>query len=226
MGKKAKAKSIAPQADPACNVPEVAAEPGTGGSHCPADAQPIAGSASPGNRPADGFHGVTEDAPGVAPASAGLISRGIEAVRSTFPPQGPERAASGGITQGQSVGVPLAKSPSLRTDAAVDPLGTAIEQRGITAGGEPAFTRPGRHANREVNEGKDTAEAEVPSGTSADNAVRSTPQIHVPVGPMSILLPYQAAWALDSSRWKIGLQARQTGKDFASGAEGLSLIHI
>lgn len=39
--------------------------------------------------------------------------------------------------------------------------------------------------------------------------------------PADILLPYQVAWAQDSSRWKIGLMARQTGKDFSSGEEGI-----
>lgn len=34
-------------------------------------------------------------------------------------------------------------------------------------------------------------------------------------------MPYQRKWADDNSRWKIGLQARQTGKDFSSGEEGV-----
>ena len=35
-------------------------------------------------------------------------------------------------------------------------------------------------------------------------------------------MPYQKAWAEDDSRFKIGLQARQTGKDYASGEEGIA----
>ncbi|HEY3860827.1 MAG TPA: terminase family protein [Verrucomicrobiae bacterium] len=37
----------------------------------------------------------------------------------------------------------------------------------------------------------------------------------------SQLLPYQRDWANDHSRWKFGLMARQVGKDFASGYEGI-----
>jgi phage FluMu gp28-like protein len=51
-------------------------------------------------------------------------------------------------------------------------------------------------------------------------AAPATPQIHVPLKPLDILLPYQRDWATDGSRWKLGLMARQTGKDFGSGAEG------
>jgi phage FluMu gp28-like protein len=41
------------------------------------------------------------------------------------------------------------------------------------------------------------------------------------VKPGKILLPYQKDWAKDSSRWKFGLMARQVGKDFAAGFEGI-----
>lgn len=36
------------------------------------------------------------------------------------------------------------------------------------------------------------------------------------------LLSYQRHWANDGSRWKFGLMARQVGKDFSSGFEGMS----
>jgi phage FluMu gp28-like protein len=36
------------------------------------------------------------------------------------------------------------------------------------------------------------------------------------------LLLYQRHWAGDQSRWKFGLMARQVGKDFASGFEGVA----
>jgi phage FluMu gp28-like protein len=39
--------------------------------------------------------------------------------------------------------------------------------------------------------------------------------------PRSLLLPYQRRWADDSSRWKFGLMARQTGKDFCAAEEGV-----
>lgn len=39
--------------------------------------------------------------------------------------------------------------------------------------------------------------------------------------PRKLLLPYQRAWADDAARWKLGLMARQVGKDFTSGEEGV-----
>jgi phage FluMu gp28-like protein len=36
------------------------------------------------------------------------------------------------------------------------------------------------------------------------------------------LLPYQRRWAGDGSRWKFGLMARQVGKDFSAGFEGMA----
>lgn len=39
--------------------------------------------------------------------------------------------------------------------------------------------------------------------------------------PADLLLPYQRRWADDESRFKIGLMARQVGKDFSSGFEGI-----
>jgi phage FluMu gp28-like protein len=39
--------------------------------------------------------------------------------------------------------------------------------------------------------------------------------------PGSELLPFQQAWADDTSRWKFGLMSRQVGKDFSSGFEGI-----
>jgi len=35
------------------------------------------------------------------------------------------------------------------------------------------------------------------------------------------LLPYQKKWVLDKSRWKMGLMARQVGKDHAAAFEGM-----
>ncbi|MBX3732600.1 MAG: terminase family protein [Verrucomicrobiae bacterium] len=39
--------------------------------------------------------------------------------------------------------------------------------------------------------------------------------------PLDLLLRYQRRWADDAHRFKIGLMARQVGKDFSSGAEGI-----
>jgi phage FluMu gp28-like protein len=40
--------------------------------------------------------------------------------------------------------------------------------------------------------------------------------------PSDLLLPYQKAWAIDGSRWKFGLMARQVGKDFSAAFEGIA----
>jgi phage FluMu gp28-like protein len=42
--------------------------------------------------------------------------------------------------------------------------------------------------------------------------------------PLALLLPYQAAWAQDGARFKIGCMSRQVGKDFSSGGEGVADI--
>jgi len=42
-----------------------------------------------------------------------------------------------------------------------------------------------------------------------------------PLSPRSLLLPYQRDWADDEARFKVGLMARQVGKDFSSGEEGI-----
>lgn len=40
-----------------------------------------------------------------------------------------------------------------------------------------------------------------------------------PLSPLSVLLPYQARWVADDSRFKIGLMARQIGKSFMTAGE-------
>lgn len=44
---------------------------------------------------------------------------------------------------------------------------------------------------------------------------------NVAPSPRDLLLPYQRKWADDDSRFKIGLMARQVGKDFTSAEEGI-----
>jgi phage FluMu gp28-like protein len=44
--------------------------------------------------------------------------------------------------------------------------------------------------------------------------------------PLSLLLSYQADWVMDGSRFKIGLMARQVGKDYSAAAEGIRDISI
>jgi phage FluMu gp28-like protein len=39
------------------------------------------------------------------------------------------------------------------------------------------------------------------------------------ISPLKLLLPYQARWVNDQSRFKIGVQARQTGKSFQTACE-------
>lgn len=48
-----------------------------------------------------------------------------------------------------------------------------------------------------------------------------------PYLPRNLLLPYQRRWTDDNSRWKFGLMARQTGKDFCAAEEGVRdcLLH-
>lgn len=41
------------------------------------------------------------------------------------------------------------------------------------------------------------------------------------VSPLGLLLPYQAAWVKDGARFKIGVQARQTGKSFSTACEAV-----
>jgi len=47
------------------------------------------------------------------------------------------------------------------------------------------------------------------------------PNLRVKRSPLDMLLPYQRKLADDGARFKYALQARQTGKDFTSGAEGI-----
>ena len=131
-----------------------------------------------------------------ATTSADSLSHGLEAVRSTYPNIGPGRDAAVGCTRDQRAGVFPANSSSLRTDASVDLPGAAITPQEESAEG----------------------------AAHGDMAVRSTPDIRIVEGPMSILLPYQVQWALDESRWKCGIMSRQVGKDMASGAEGIADI--
>lgn len=61
-------------------------------------------------------------------------------------------------------------------------------------------------------------------GNAAPGAALSsipTVQVHVPASPRDLLTSYQRKWADDSCRFKVGLMARQVGKDFASGEEGV-----
>jgi phage FluMu gp28-like protein len=49
-----------------------------------------------------------------------------------------------------------------------------------------------------------------------------TDGVSAPTSPRDLMLGYQRRWADDSARFKIGLMARQTGKDFSSGEEGIA----
>ncbi len=52
------------------------------------------------------------------------------------------------------------------------------------------------------------------------------PDIRVVSSPLDLLLSYQSDWVFDACRFKIGLMARQVGKDFSSGGEGIRDIKL
>ncbi|MDB6018440.1 MAG: hypothetical protein JWR19_2929 [Pedosphaera sp.] len=60
-----------------------------------------------------------------------------------------------------------------------------------------------------------------PKCPSRQKVKRALPNIHVPILPRDTLFQYQRAWANDPAPFKFGLMARQVGKDFSSGAEGV-----
>jgi len=43
--------------------------------------------------------------------------------------------------------------------------------------------------------------------------------VEAPKSPLDLLLPYQTRWVSDTSRFKIGVQSRQTGKSFGTACE-------
>ena len=58
-------------------------------------------------------------------------------------------------------------------------------------------------------------------GSSADGGRQAAVADCRFLSPRDLLLPYQRKWADDDTRFKIGLMARQVGKDFSSGEEGI-----
>ena len=55
----------------------------------------------------------------------------------------------------------------------------------------------------------------------AKNAKESCSCLPGPVSPKGLLLPYQRQWVDNAARFKIGLWARQTGKDFSCASEAV-----
>ena len=51
--------------------------------------------------------------------------------------------------------------------------------------------------------------------TTTKSTVKRKSEVKL-LDPMDYALPYQKRWALDESRWKFGLMARQVGKDFSA----------
>jgi hypothetical protein len=49
----------------------------------------------------------------------------------------------------------------------------------------------------------------------------TAPTKTVTVSPLDLLLPYQTRWVEDPARFKIGVQARQTGKSFQTACEAI-----
>jgi len=58
-------------------------------------------------------------------------------------------------------------------------------------------------------------------GGTGRKANAQSPNAGPDPSPRDLLLPYQRKWADDDSRFKIGLMARQVGKDFTSAEEGI-----
>lgn len=56
--------------------------------------------------------------------------------------------------------------------------------------------------------------SEAPKASSSSATKKS-------VSPLDLLLPYQATWVNDPSRFKIGVQSRQTGKSFSTACEAV-----
>src|SRR5499427_2771307 len=54
---------------------------------------------------------------------------------------------------------------------------------------------------------------------NSNQPLRLKPKNFCPVSPLDLLLPYQSAWISDDSRFKISVQARQTGKSFQTACE-------
>ena len=66
------------------------------------------------------------------------------------------------------------------------------------------------------------AAASVASGAAAASTAKpASLTIHAPMSARDMLLGYQRRWSDDKSRFKIGMMARQTGKDHSSGDEGV-----
>ena len=53
-------------------------------------------------------------------------------------------------------------------------------------------------------------------------ASKSGQDAHAPISPLDLLLPYQTKWVRDESRFKIGVQSRQTGKSFQTACEAVT----
>lgn len=75
--------------------------------------------------------------------------------------------------------------------------------------------------SRECGSEKATACLNAASDANAARDNLGRVNIHTALSPRDLLLPYQRLWADDPARFKMGLMARQVGKDFSSGEEGI-----
>ena len=99
---------------------------------------------------------------------------------------------------------------------------------GLTLDATDAATKSAQPVHGAPERANESAQADAlaePGKLSPQMAALSqdaaTVNVHVPPSPRDLLLPYQRKWADDESRFKIGLMARQVGKDFSSGEEGI-----
>ncbi len=97
-----------------------------------------------------------------------------------------------------------------------------------------AAGQPGR-ASHESNASQAMGSIEPNPSSSPGNEVAAIhgagtssfpPLPSVKVSPRDLLLSYQAKWVDDSARFKIGLMARQVGKDFSAGCEGVTDCYV
>ena len=72
------------------------------------------------------------------------------------------------------------------------------------------------------NPGRDGSPSRPPQpGRAPEDRVVGAPALRLNISPLSLLLPFQARFQSDRSRFKIGVFSRQTGKSFITAAEAV-----
>jgi phage FluMu gp28-like protein len=109
-------------------------------------------------------------------------------------------------------------------EAGVSPTATAGGPA-LSSAPHPGQKKSSRESRKGAGGSHASSEASTPAGAAPANHGAGTLSIQVPSSPLDLLLSYQRNWKDDDSRFKIGLQARQTGKDFTMAAEGITSIY-